>query len=369
MKRLIAALGIGWGLIYATNHLLLPRTPTESKVAVQFEQTSTNGSINSWGPYLSDVKGPEPSNMAQTSLKSRQTQEPAASEAELMQLSSRGIIDHAKAVALEERTLHVARVENPPTSAVRQHDGSPSSLQDLKPNSEADASEDRTLQVARVENPPTSAVRQHDGSASSLQALKPNSEAVALEDRTVRVARVETSAVRQHDGSQSSLQDLKPNSVQSSLQDLKPNSEAVALEDRTVRVARVENPPTSAVQHDGIQSSLQDNSEADASEDRTLRVARVENPPTSAVRQHDGIQSSAQDIKPKSEAIASAERTGNRSVENPPTLSRKTTKPRSPVTPKARIAKAPADQDLPWRVASAPQRRGVGLFIFAPPGF
>ena len=87
MKRLIAALGVGWGLIYATNHLLLPRAPTKSKVAVQSEQTSTNRSINSWGPYLSDVK-PEPNNMAQTSLKSRQTQEPAASEAELMPSSS-----------------------------------------------------------------------------------------------------------------------------------------------------------------------------------------------------------------------------------------------------------------------------------------
>ena len=155
MKRLIAALGVGWGLIYATNHLLLPRAPTESKVAVQSEQTSTNRSINSWGPYLSDVK-PEPNNMDQTSLKSRQTQEPAASEAELMPSSSRDIIDHAEAVALEERTLRVARVENPPTSAVRKHDGSQSSLQDLKPNSEAVASEERTLHPRSVAKGPRS---------------------------------------------------------------------------------------------------------------------------------------------------------------------------------------------------------------------
>jgi hypothetical protein len=165
MKRLIVALGVGWGLIYVTNHLLLPRAPTESKVAVQSEETSTNRRINSWGPYLSDVKHPEPNNMAQTSLKSRQTQEPAASEAELMQLSSRDIIDHAEAVALEERTLRVARVDNPPTAAVRQHNGGQSSLQDLKPNSEAVALEERTLQagnrpagttsIVHVENPPT----------------------------------------------------------------------------------------------------------------------------------------------------------------------------------------------------------------------
>ena len=286
MKRLIAALGVGWGLIYATNHLLLPRAPTESKVAVQSEQTSTNRSINSWGPYLSDVK-PEPNNMAETSLKSRQSQEPAASEAELMPSSSRDIIDHAEAVALEERTLRVARVENPPTSAVRQHDGSPSSLQDLKPNSEAVALEERTLRVARVENPPTAAEREHEG-------------------------------------------------MQSSPQDINPNSEAVA------------------------------------SEERTLQVARVENPLTAAEREHEGMQSSPQDIKPNSEAITSAERNrpaGTASiarVENPPSPSRK---PRSPVAAKARIAQATADQDLPWRVGSASHRRGVGLFIFAPPGF
>ena len=185
MKRLIAALGVGWGLIYATNHLLLPRAPTESKVAVQSEQTSTNRSINSWGPYLSDVKR-EPNNMAETSLKSRQTQEPAASEAELMPSSSRDIIDHAEAVALEERTLRVARVENPPTSAVRQHDGSPSSLQDLKPNSEAVALEERTLRVARVENPSTAAAREHERIQPSSQDIKPNSETVASEERTLQ---------------------------------------------------------------------------------------------------------------------------------------------------------------------------------------
>ena len=331
MKRLIAAFGLGWALIYATNHLLLPRAPTESKVAVQSEQSSTNHTINSWGPYLPHVKHLEPSNMAQTSLKSRQTQEPA-SENEVMQLSSRDTIGHAPVAALEERTLEVARVENPPTSAAYQHDGSRSYLQDLKPNSAAVALEERTLRVARVKNPPVAAVRQHAG-------------------------------------------------IQLSSPELKPNSEADASEDRTLRVARVENPPTAAArQHDGIQSSSRDiaaRGEAVAAAERILEVARVENPPTAAAGQHEGIQSSSQDIKPNSETVASEERTlqaGNRPagttsiarVENPPTPSRK---PSSPVAAKARIAQAPADQDLPWRIGSAPKRRGVGLFMFAPPGF
>ena len=229
--------------------------------------------------------------MAQTPLKSHQTQEPA-SENEVLQLSSPDTIGHAPVAALEEHTLEVARVENPPTSAAYQHDGSRSYLKDLKPNSAAVALEERTLRVARVKNPPVAAVRQHAGIQLSSPELKPNSE-------------------------------------------------------------------------------------ADASEDRTLRVARVENPPMAAARQHEGIRSSSQDIKPNSETVASEERilqAGNRPagttsiarVENPPTPSRK---PSSPVAAKARIAQAPADQDLPGRIGSAPKRRGVGLFMFAPPGF
>ena len=66
-------------------------------------------------------------------------------------------IGHAPVAALEERTLEVARVENPPTSAAYQHDGSRSYLQDLKPNSAAVALEERTLRVARVKNPPVAA--------------------------------------------------------------------------------------------------------------------------------------------------------------------------------------------------------------------
>ena len=142
--------------------------------------------------------------MAQTSLKSRQTQEPA-SENEVLQLSSRDTIGHAPVAALEERTLEVARVENPPTSAAYQHVGSRSYLKDLKPNS-AVALEERTLRVARVKNPPVAAVRQHAGIQLSSPELKPNSEADASEDRTLRVARVEnppTAAARQHDGIQS----------------------------------------------------------------------------------------------------------------------------------------------------------------------
>ena len=111
--------------------------------------------------------------MAQTSLKSRQTQEPA-SENEVMQLSSRDTIGHAPVAALEERTLEVARVENPPTSAAYQHDGSRSYLQDLKPNSAAVALEERTLRVARVKNPPVAAIRQHAGiQLSSPENLTP----------------------------------------------------------------------------------------------------------------------------------------------------------------------------------------------------
>ena len=259
--------------------------------------------------------------MAQTSLKSRQK---PASENEVLQSSSRNTIGHAPVAALEERTLEVARAENPPTSAAYQHDGGRSYLQDLKPNSAAVELEERSLRAARVKNPPVADVRQHAG--IQLSSSEPNSETDTSDDRTLRVARVEnppTAAVRQHDG------------IQSSSRDIAARGEAVAAAERILEVARVENPP--------------------------------QRPP----------QANTQDIKPNSETVGSEERplqAGNRPagttsiarVENPPAPSRK---PSSPVAAKARIAQAPADQDLPWRIGSAPKRRGVGLFMFAPPGF
>jgi hypothetical protein len=327
MKRLIAALVVGWGLIYATNHLLLPRAPAESKVAVQSEQ-STDLTINSWGPYLPHVKHLEPNNTAETSLQSRQTQEPAASEDGPMQLSSRDIIEHAEAVALEERNLQVARVGNPRASAAYQHDGSQSSLQDLKPNSEAVALEERTLRVARVKNPPMAALRQHDG----ILLSSPN---------------------------------------------LKPNLEANAPEDRTLQVARVENPPTvAAYQHDGIQLASPDlnpNSEVVASAERTLQVARVQNPQTTAGRQHDGIQSSSRDNTVRGEDVATAERISQEGMRPDrttahPITSRKTRGTKSGAY-KARVAEVSVDHRPSGSLDSAHQRRGLGLFIFAPPGF
>ena len=287
-----------------------------------------------------------------------------------MQLSSRGIIDHAKAVALEERTLHVARVENPPTSAVRQHDGSPSSLQDLKPNSEADASEDRTLQVARVENPQRPPYASTMAAHHPYRPLSPTQKPSPWKTAPYELLASKRPPYANTMAADHRYRTLNPTQSNHPYRTLNPTQKPSPWKTAPYELLAwktLQRPPYSTMASNHPYRTT--DSEADASEDRTLRVARVENPPTSAVRQHDGIQSSAQDIKPKSEAIASADRTGNRSVENPPTLSRKTTKPRSPVTPKARIAKAPADQDLPWRVASAPQRRGVGLFIFAPPGF
>jgi hypothetical protein len=287
MKRLIAALVVGWGLIYATNHLLLPHAPAEFKVAVQSEK-STDHTINSWGPYLPHVKHLEPNNTAETSLQPRQTQEPAASEDGRMQLSSRDIIEHAEAVALEERTLQVAHVGNPRASAAYQHDGSQSSLQDLKPNSEAVALEEHTLRVARVKNPPTAAAYQDDG-------------------------------------------------IQLSSPDLKPNSEAVA------------------------------------SAERTLQVARIQNPQTTAARQHGGIQSSSRNITVRGEDVAAAERISQEGMRadrttGHPITSRKTRGPKSGAY-KARVAEVSVDHRPSGAVDSAHQRRGLGLFIFAPPGF
>jgi hypothetical protein len=61
MKRLILLLGSGWALIYVTNHVLLPRTPsnTKTEVATAPELISTDRRIDSWGAYLPQF-GSEP---------------------------------------------------------------------------------------------------------------------------------------------------------------------------------------------------------------------------------------------------------------------------------------------------------------------
>jgi hypothetical protein len=54
MKRLILALGIGWALIYATNHFLLPPEPSRTKleVATELKPAPKDRPIDSWGTYL-----------------------------------------------------------------------------------------------------------------------------------------------------------------------------------------------------------------------------------------------------------------------------------------------------------------------------
>ena len=54
MKRLILALGIGWALIYATNHFLLPQEPSKTKfeVATELKLVPTDRRIDSLGAYL-----------------------------------------------------------------------------------------------------------------------------------------------------------------------------------------------------------------------------------------------------------------------------------------------------------------------------
>src|SRR6476620_12469560 len=54
MKRLILALGIGWALIYATNHFLLPQEPSKTnfEVATELKLVPTDRRIESWGAYL-----------------------------------------------------------------------------------------------------------------------------------------------------------------------------------------------------------------------------------------------------------------------------------------------------------------------------
>jgi hypothetical protein len=54
MKRLTLALGIGWALIYVTNHFLLPPepSPTTLEVATELKPAPRDRLIDSWGTHL-----------------------------------------------------------------------------------------------------------------------------------------------------------------------------------------------------------------------------------------------------------------------------------------------------------------------------
>jgi hypothetical protein len=54
MKRWILSLGIGWALIYATNHFLLPPEPSRTKLeaATELKPVPIDRRIDSWGAYL-----------------------------------------------------------------------------------------------------------------------------------------------------------------------------------------------------------------------------------------------------------------------------------------------------------------------------
>jgi hypothetical protein len=62
MRRLIISLGLVWALIYTANHTLFVRAApdTEAEVATSAKQVSADRRIDSWGPYLPNVRPPLP---------------------------------------------------------------------------------------------------------------------------------------------------------------------------------------------------------------------------------------------------------------------------------------------------------------------
>jgi hypothetical protein len=91
MKRLIISLGLAWALIYTANHTVFVRaaSDTDAKVATSIEQVSTDRRIDSWGPYLPNVRPPLPDeNPAVSPSQTRQPRQVAASQIETDSASS-----------------------------------------------------------------------------------------------------------------------------------------------------------------------------------------------------------------------------------------------------------------------------------------
>ena len=91
MKRLIISLGLAWALIYTANHTVFVRaaSDTDAKVATSIEQVSTDRRIDSWGPYLPNVRPPLPDeNPTVSPSQTRQPRQVAARQIETDSASS-----------------------------------------------------------------------------------------------------------------------------------------------------------------------------------------------------------------------------------------------------------------------------------------
>jgi hypothetical protein len=91
MKRLIISLGLAWALIYTANHTVFVRaaSDTDAKVATTIEQVSTDRRIDSWGPYLPNVRPPLPDeNPTVSPSQTRQPRQVAARQIETDSASS-----------------------------------------------------------------------------------------------------------------------------------------------------------------------------------------------------------------------------------------------------------------------------------------
>ena len=79
MKRLILALGIGWALIYATNHFLLPPEPSRTKleVATELRPAPKDRLIDSSGTYLPNAPAVRDQPQQTPNPQPRQSQEVA----------------------------------------------------------------------------------------------------------------------------------------------------------------------------------------------------------------------------------------------------------------------------------------------------
>jgi hypothetical protein len=85
MKRLVISLGLAWALIYTANHTVFVRaaSDTDANVANSTKQASTDRRIDSWGPYLPNVRLPLPDeNPTLSPSQTRQPRQVAARQIE-----------------------------------------------------------------------------------------------------------------------------------------------------------------------------------------------------------------------------------------------------------------------------------------------
>jgi hypothetical protein len=309
MKRVILSLLIGWVVLYTTNHLLLPASHKPFELHTQPSTITTDRHINSWGPYLTDVPASRP-NRPDRIREPRPLEELASNQS-----------DAESPGKSEPRPVTQRLAPSPELLKSVEIDKSAPKLELNQRSAEPPAKDEARPVIERLASTPAEFLKSAE-IAKDGPEFTSNSETHPSVNNEVRPV----------------LQSLAPTSAERLTKSTKiATNPRVALnlsEERPEKISRVvENPPIST------------------GESRKSIATNVEPRPTTDVKPDQNLSLRTPTIEDR--------RTSARHQKSSGDVNDATT----------RLAEAVPNLDGRSHLAPIPKSRGLGLFMFAPPGF